>query len=62
MIMTPEKMPAPPNPAIARPRMKAMEFGAAPHITEPISKTATVNKKVLADRDRSAMVILKLLQ
>ena len=46
--MTPEKIPAPPRPAIARPTMKTMELGAAPHITEPISKTATHAKNTLA--------------
>jgi hypothetical protein len=35
--ITPEKMPQEPSPAIALPIMKAVEFGAAPHIADPIS-------------------------
>lgn len=37
----PEKMPAEPMPATARPIMKAVELGAAPQIAEPTSKTTT---------------------
>ncbi len=47
IMVTPEKMPAPPRPAIARPTIKTIEFGAAPHMTDPISNRATVIKKVL---------------
>ncbi len=45
MIMAPEKMPEEPLPAIARPTMNAVEFGAAPHIADPISKTAMEERK-----------------
>jgi len=38
--MAPEKMPADPRPATARPMMRAVEFGAAPQTAEPISKMA----------------------
>jgi hypothetical protein len=31
--------PAAPTPEIARPKMKAIEFGAEPHTADPISKT-----------------------
>ncbi|KAK5636419.1 hypothetical protein RRF57_012130 [Xylaria bambusicola] len=48
IMVTPEKIPAPPRPAIARPTMKTMEFGAAPQMTDPTSNKATVIKKVLA--------------
>jgi hypothetical protein len=47
IIVTPEKIPAPPRPAIARPTMKTIELGAAPHMTDPTSNKAIVNKKVL---------------
>ena len=46
MIMAdPEKMPAAPRPAIARPTMKAIELGAAPQTAEPISKMIMENRK-----------------
>ena len=35
MFRAPWKRPAAPTPAIARPRMKTAELGAAAHITEP---------------------------
>jgi hypothetical protein len=38
--MDPENIPAPPRPEIARPKIKATEFGAAPQTTDPTSKTA----------------------
>jgi hypothetical protein len=38
IIMLPVKRPAEPRPAMARPRMKIIEVGAAPQIAEPISK------------------------
>ena len=38
MTLEPENMPADPRPAIARPMMNAVEFGAAPHNAEPTSK------------------------
>lgn len=62
MIMTPEKMPAPPTPAIARPMIKAIEFGAAPQITEPISNRATVHKKVLACGENSKQPRIQILR
>jgi len=34
----PVKTPAAPNPAIALPRIKAVEFGDIPQINDPISK------------------------
>lgn len=40
-MIDPEKMPAEPIPAIARPMINASEFGAAPHTTEPISNSNT---------------------
>jgi len=43
----PEKIPAEPRPAMARPTMNAVEFGAAPHIVDPISKTMTLRRKAL---------------
>jgi hypothetical protein len=36
--IAPEKIPAAPTPATARPIMRAVEFGATPQISEPISK------------------------
>lgn len=45
IIMPPEKMPADPKPAIARPRMKAVELGAAPHSADPTSKITIESKK-----------------
>ena len=38
MMSAPEKIPADPRPAIARPMIKAIEFGAAPQIKLPSSK------------------------
>jgi hypothetical protein len=38
-------MPADPIPEMALPIMKAVEFGAAPQIAEPISKTRIASKK-----------------
>jgi hypothetical protein len=42
--MAPEKIPAAPTPATARPIMSAVEFGATPQINEPTSK---MNKAVM---------------
>lgn len=42
MTVDPAVMPAQPTPAIARPMMKAVELGAAPHRAEPTSKTMMV--------------------
>jgi len=47
MTIAPEKMPADPNPATARPMIKAVLFGAAPQIAEPISKRATTVRKTI---------------
>jgi len=38
MTRAPEKIPADPIPAMARPMMRATEVGAAPQTTEPTSK------------------------
>ena len=38
IVKVPEKMPAQPMPAIARPRINATDEGAEPQIVEPISK------------------------
>ena len=38
MISAPEKIPALPTPATARPMIRAIEFGATPQIREPNSK------------------------
>jgi hypothetical protein len=46
MIKAPEKIPAHPNPAIARPTISAFESGAAPHIKEPSSNTPIAARKV----------------
>lgn len=46
MINAPEKIPAPPIPAIARPTMRARELGLAPQIVEPISNTTNAPIKV----------------
>jgi len=45
MINAPEKMPAASSPAIARPTMSAVDEGAAPHISEPISKQVIASRK-----------------
>jgi hypothetical protein len=37
-LTMPDVMPPEPTPAIARPRMNAIEFGAAPQMAEPASK------------------------
>jgi hypothetical protein len=37
VTIPPLKMPENPRPATARPMMKAVEFGAAPQIADPIS-------------------------
>jgi hypothetical protein len=45
MRMAPEKIPADPTPAIARPMIKAAELGAAPQMALPISKMTRAIKK-----------------
>ena len=42
----PERMPPDPRPATALPRMKAIEFGAAPQRAEPASNSKMDVKKV----------------
>ena len=39
IINAPEKIPADPTPATARPMIRAIEFGAAPQIKLPISNS-----------------------
>jgi hypothetical protein len=46
MINAPEKMPAPPTPAMALPAIKTAEELAAPQINEPISKMMMLTRKV----------------
>jgi hypothetical protein len=43
---TPERMPPDPRPAMALPRMKATEFGAAPQRAEPASNSRMDVRKV----------------
>lgn len=45
MRIAPEKIPADPMPAIARPMISAVDVGAAPQITEPSSNKAMAVKK-----------------
>jgi hypothetical protein len=45
IIMHPEKIPAEPRPAMARPIMKVTELGAAPQIAEPTSNTTVQRRK-----------------
>ncbi len=47
MSRQPEKMPAEPRPAMARPTMKAVELGAAPQMAEPVSKIIIERRKHL---------------
>jgi hypothetical protein len=50
----PEKRPAEPRPATARPMMKTVEVGAAPQMAEPISKTMMLKMKALqGERNRT---------
>ena len=44
-IIPPEKMPAEPRPAIARPMMKVVELGAAPQSADPASKITIESRK-----------------
>ena len=46
MTVPPMEMPAPPNPAMARPTMRAVELGATPQMRLPISKMVTLMRKV----------------
>lgn len=45
MMIAPEKIPEHPDPAIARPTINTTEFGAAPHMADPISKMAKDYRK-----------------
>ena len=45
MIREPEKSPAEPKPAMARPTMKAVEFRARAQIREPTSKIRRLRRK-----------------
>ena len=45
ITMAPFIMPAAPKPDIARPMMKAFDVGAAPHMTDPISKMKMMARK-----------------
>lgn len=45
-IMAPEKVPAMPMPAIARPTMNTAELGAAPQTRDPISKIVREHRNV----------------
>lgn len=47
IIMAPEKIPAEPSPAIALPRIKMGELGAAPQMALPASKITMDVKKTL---------------
>lgn len=42
IVITPRYMPAPPRPHMARPIMRLLILGAAPHTAEPTSKMAVV--------------------
>lgn len=44
---SPHKTPEEPNPAIALPMMKAVEFGAAPQTREPSSKQPMEERKMI---------------
>ena len=45
MTMAPFIMPAAPKPEMARPTIKAFDVGAAPQMTDPISKMTMMPKK-----------------
>lgn len=46
LLTAPDIMPELPTPEIARPTMKATEFGAAPQMAEPTSKSPMVTRNV----------------
>ena len=46
-VYAPEPMPAAPTPAMARPTMRASEFGATPQIRLPTSKMKIERRKVI---------------
>ena len=45
MINAPEKIPAEPRPAMARPTIRAVELGATPQTREPTSKMPMPTRK-----------------
>jgi hypothetical protein len=45
IIIAPENIPDEPSPEIARPMIRAVEFGAAPHSVDPASKMPMASKK-----------------
>ena len=47
ITVAPEKIPAEPSPAMARPTINAVEVGAAPQTADPISKSAMALKKTI---------------
>jgi hypothetical protein len=46
MVYAPVPSPAAPSPAMARPKIRVVEFGATPQIRLPSSKTRTASKNV----------------
>ena len=46
-VYAPEPIPAAPTPAMARPTIRASEFGATPQIRLPTSKTNMERRKVI---------------
>jgi predicted enzyme related to lactoylglutathione lyase len=42
IVKAPEKIPAPPTPAIARPTMRATEVGARAQISEPTNNQISI--------------------
>jgi hypothetical protein len=47
MIVVPEKIPAEPIPAMARPTMKAWEFGAPPQRADPTSNMVIAMRNIV---------------
>lgn len=47
IIVVPEKIPAEPIPAIARPTTKAFEFGAPPQSADPTSNMVIAIRKIV---------------
>lgn len=46
-VVAPVNKPADPAPAIARPTIKAVDVGATPHISDPISKIDNAARKTI---------------
>lgn len=44
-VAAPVKRPAAPTPATARPTIKEVEVGAAPHTADPASKMSSATRK-----------------